>query len=316
MNDKKQKRSKLLAPALMIAIISGVHCSPGYAETVVNPDTSVNSSDSSASADTATTTANNKDPLERFNRVMFTFNDKLDQFILKPVATVYNKIMPKPLNKGIHNFFNNIGELPTIANDVLQLNFYQASNDFWRFGVNTTVGILGFFDVASRINLKYYSNDFGLTLAAWGYKSSNYLVLPFFGPSTIRDGIGLPVDYFAFSVYPYIEPDSTRYAVYALGAVDRRAQLLKFESVMEEAALDKYVFVRNAYLQRRSYQIEQNKQRGYQYQADQQEETPLITSAAAVSPMADVESQADTSTQKAGSTPKTGSEQEAESIAQ
>lgn len=239
---KEQKRSGLSARILMLFVVLFLQCTSSYANEPV------------------------KDPYQGFNRAMFTFNDKLDQFILKPIATFYNKIMPKPLNQGVHNFYNNINTLPTIANDLLQLNFYQASNDLWRFGINTTIGIGGFFDMASRMQLKPYTNDFGLTLATWGYKNSNYVVWPFFGPSTVRDGIGLPVDYFAFSIYPYVEPTSTRYALYTLGVIDRRAQLLKFESVMEEAALDKYVFVRDAYMQRRTYQIQQNQQLGYREQ--------------------------------------------------
>src|SRR5579862_6706768 len=120
-----------------------------------------------------------KDPLQKFNRAMFSFNDFLDKYILKPVATVYNKIMPRPLNQGVHNFFNNIGELPIMANDVLQLHFYQFANDFWRTGINTTIGVGGMFDMASRMQLPYYTNDFGMTLARWGYANSTYLVLPF-----------------------------------------------------------------------------------------------------------------------------------------
>ena len=204
-----------------------------------------------------------KDPFEKFNRAMFWFNDKLDTYILKPVATFYNTIMPRPLNEGVHNFFLNVGNLPNIANDILQFNFYQMANDMWRFGVNTTIGIGGLFDVGSRIGLNPYVNDFGLTLAMWGYKNSNYLVLPFFGPYTVRDGIGIPVDYYVFSIYPHIHPQRTRYVVYGLGVIDRRAQLLQFQEVLEEASIDKYVFTRNAYLQRRAYQIEDNQHRGY-----------------------------------------------------
>lgn len=199
-----------------------------------------------------------EDPYEKFNRVMFAFNDKLDTYLLKPVATFYNTIMPKPLNQGVHNFFLNIGNLPTIANDLLQFNFYQMANDVWRLGVNTTAGIGGIFDVAGRIGLKPYANDFGLTLATWGFDQSNYLVLPFFGPNTVRDAIGIPVDYYVFSIYPRIKSNKARYAIYGLGVIDRRAQLLQFQSVMEEASLDKYVFIRNAYLQRRAYLIDQN----------------------------------------------------------
>src|SRR5204863_5535360 len=98
----------------------------------------------------------------------------LDNVVMRPIATLYNKIIPKPLNLGINNFFNNIGELPTIANDVLQLHFYQMANDMWRFVVNSTIGIGGLFDIASRINLTYYKNDFGLTLARYGYLPSTY----------------------------------------------------------------------------------------------------------------------------------------------
>lgn len=216
-----------------------------------------------APGDTTAEPAGTHDPYESFNRPVFHFNETLDKYIMKPIATGYNTIMPRPLNQGVHNFFNNIGTLPTLANDLLQFNFYQAANDTWRILINTTVGVGGLFDVASRIGLKYYSNDFGLTMAAWGYENSNYLVLPFFGPSTPRDGIGLPVDYFAFSLYPYIYPQSTRFQMYGLGVVDRRAQLLKFQEVLDEASLDKYVFVRNAYMQRRAHQIEENQHLGY-----------------------------------------------------
>lgn len=210
-----------------------------------------------------------KDPSENFNRAMFTFNEKLDMYIMKPVGTLYNKVMPKPLNKGIHNFFNNINEVPTIANDLLQVNIYQMTNDLWRLGVNTTVGIGGLFDIATRIKLDRYENDFGLTMAAYGYDDSSYLVLPFWGSNTWRDAIGLPVDYFAFSVYPYVQPTSARYELYGLGVVDRRAQALQYQDIMEEAAIDKYVFMRDAYLQRRAHQIYENQHLGYDQRDDQ-----------------------------------------------
>lgn len=197
------------------------------------------------------------DPLEPFNREMFRFNYHFDKAVLKPVAEFYNKIMPKPLNQGVHNFFMNINQLPIIANDVLQLRMKQATNDVWRLTVNTTVGIGGLFDIASRIQLKQQPNDFGLTLAYWGYKQSAYLVVPFFGVMTIRDGIGMPVDYYLFSIYPYIEDDNVRDGLYLLSLIDKRAQLLSYQSVMDEAAVDQYVFIRNAYLQRRDYLLKQ-----------------------------------------------------------
>lgn len=208
---------------------------------------------------------NPKDPYESFNRVVYHFNDAIDKWALKPVATLYNKIMPKPVNKGIANMFYNIDTVPTVFNDVLQGNIYQATSDAWRIGINSTVGILGFFDVAADIGLEPNKEDFGLTLARWGYVNSNYLVLPFFGPSTLRDAIGIPVDYYAFSVYPYIYPVQDRYRIYAVGVVSKRAELLHYQNVMQQAALDEYVFLRDAYMQRRAYLIERNKQLGDPY---------------------------------------------------
>src|SRR3990167_802418 len=215
------------------------------------------------------------DPFERFNRAMFSFNEAADKVVLKPVATLYSNIIPKPLQKGVHNFFVNIRTVTTIANDLLQFNFYQATNDIWRFGLNTTVGLGGLVDVASCVRLKPYENDFGLTLAKWGYKNSNYLVVPFWGPNTFRDAIDLPVDYFAFSVYPYIHPRSTRYAVYGVGVVARRVQVLKFQGLLDEAALDKYVFFRNAYMQQRAYEIEKNQHLSYKDRMLNQDEKPV-----------------------------------------
>lgn len=206
---------------------------------------------------------NDQDPYEGYNRIMFDFNEHFDTVIAKPIARFYNAIMPRPLNEGVHNFFNNLNTITTIANDVLQANFFQATNDTWRLGVNSTVGVLGFFDIASRMQLKPYQNDFGLTLARWGVTESNYLVLPILGPSTPRDLVGIPVDYFAFSVYPYVHPDSRRYGLLALSMIDARAQLLKNQSLMDEVALDKYTFVRNAYMQNRAYKIKQNEDRSY-----------------------------------------------------
>lgn len=214
-----------------------------------------------------------KDPYERFNRVMYNFNDFLDNAVLKPVATFYNKVMPKPLNKGIKNFYSNIDTIPTVFNDVLQGNFYQASSDAWRLGINSTIGIVGFFDFAADMGLDPNQEDFGLTLAQWGYTDSNYLVLPFFGPSTPRDAVGLPVDYYIFSIYPHIKPPMRRYELYALGVVARRADLLSYQNVLEEASIDKYAFLRDAYLQRRAYLIQRNKELGDPYLEKNKQET-------------------------------------------
>lgn len=203
---------------------------------------------------------NPDDPYEPFNRVMFGFNDRLDRFIIKPVATLYSKIVPKPVTKGISNFFSNLDNVPTVANDVLQGNFYQASSDAWRLTVNTTVGIGGFFDVASHMGLEPNYEDLGLTLAQWGFKKSNYLVIPFLGSSTVRDAMAWPVNYEFLTVYPYITPVRARYQVYALSLVSKRSDYLHYNEVLRQAALDKYAFTRNAYMQRRAYLIERNKQ--------------------------------------------------------
>jgi len=203
--------------------------------------------------------ANPDDPYEPFNRVMFRFNDTLDRFVLKPIATLYNKITPKPLAAGLTNFYNNVDTIPTIINDILQGNFKQTTNDVWRFAINTTVGVGGLFDVASRVGLDPNLEDFGLTLAHWGYRKSNYLVLPFIGPSTVRDGIAMPVNYYFMTPYPLIYPQRARYAWYAGGVLVRRADLLRYEGFMQQVAIDKYVFMRDAYMQHRNFLIERNK---------------------------------------------------------
>ena len=203
---------------------------------------------------------NPNDPYEKFNRVMYVFNETFDMLVLRPVSTLYLKIMPKPLTKGVGNFFNNIDNIPTVINDVLQGNIYQATSDSWRFAINSTIGILGFFDVASLMGLEPNAEDFGLTLARWGYKNSNYLVVPFLGPSTVRDAIAWPINYEYFTVYPYIYPVKARYAIYSVGVVSRRADFIRFQGVFAQAAVDKYAFMRDAYMQRRAYLIERNQE--------------------------------------------------------
>lgn len=209
--------------------------------------------------------SNSNDPYESFNRAMFNFNEFLDKIILKPLAILYIKIVPKPVVKGITNMFNNLDTVPTVANDLLQANFYQATSDLWRLMINSTIGVFGFFDPATEMGLEPNAEDFGLTLAQWGWKNSNYLVLPFFGPSSLRDTVGLPINYFYLSLYPYIYPINVRYRIYGLGIVSRRADLLHFQNVLQQAAMDKYVFFRDAYMQRRAYLIQRNKELGNPY---------------------------------------------------
>ncbi|RLT99324.1 VacJ family lipoprotein [Ketobacter sp.] len=195
--------------------------------------------------------AHPRDPWEGFNRAVFSFNDTLDFYLLKPVAKGYDKAMPDPLQDGVSNFFNNIGEIKTIFNDLLQLKFKQAGLDSTRFLVNSTVGIFGFIDIGSRIGLEQHDEDFGQTLGYWGVSSGPYLVLPFLGPNTLRDSTGLIPDYY-ISPYNDIDHDLTRYSIRAMEIIDLRAGLLEAESLV---AGDRYSFFRNAYLQRRDFLV-------------------------------------------------------------
>lgn len=215
------------------------------------------------------------DPYEHFNRDTFAFNDFWDRNLLKPVAKVYRTIMPTPLRQGVTNFFRNLNTLSTIANDILQFNFYQMANDSWRMAINTTVGIGGLFDVASRIGLDYYENDFGMTLAKYGWENSNYLVIPFYGSYTLRDGVSMPVDFFLLSAYQFIDDDLLRYGLYAVGVVNTRADALKYENLLQAAAVDKYAFVRNAYMQHRAEQIRKNQNLSARDQLESKESVSL-----------------------------------------
>ncbi len=216
---------------------------------------------------------NNKDPYEGYNRIAFRFNDTLDTYVLKPVAQGYNTIMPYPLREGVSNFYRNIDTVPVILNDILQGNFYQATSDSWRLLINTTVGVLGIFDVASHIGLDPNTEeDLGLTFAQWGWKNSNYFVLPFFGPSTVRDTLAKPIEYQFMTIYPWVTSMEDVWLLYGGGVINQRAQLLKLEAVMKQAAIDKYVFQRNAYLQHRAYLIQRNHELDDPYLLDDEED--------------------------------------------
>lgn len=195
--------------------------------------------------------ANPADPFEGYNRGMSSFNDGLDRAVFKPVATGYKAVTPDPVRTGVGNFFNNLGDLWSSVNNLLQLRGEAALDSFVRFNVNTLFGIGGLFDVASEARIRRHKTDFGLTLATWGVPSGPYLVLPVLGPSTVRDTAALPVDWWGDPVTRSSDIP-LRNSMYALRLVDRRAQLLGAESVLESAALDKYSFTRDAYLQLRT----------------------------------------------------------------
>ncbi len=200
------------------------------------------------------------DPYETYNRHAFRLNQKLDKVIFKPAATAYRAVLPIRIQQGISNFFSNLDQIPTIINDALQGEGYYAISDTWRFVINSTIGVFGLIDVASRIELPRRQQDFGLTLAKWGYRSSAYLVIPILGPRTVRDATAWPINYYFFSVYPYVNDDTTRYSLITLNVIDTRAQLLDFDQTIKQASFDPYVFQRNAYLQRRNYLINKNAQ--------------------------------------------------------
>lgn len=201
------------------------------------------------------TYADNKDPYESYNRHAFAMNQTLDKVVFIPFATIYKTAMPNFAQKGVHNFFSNIADVNVVANDVLQLKGYQSLQDTTRIFFNSTIGLLGLFDVASHMDLPEHTNDFGQTLAQWGYKNSNYFVIPILGPSTIRDAIGTSVDLKFLNAYPYIDNVQLRNQLLALDFIQLRAYYLQYQDVIDQAAFDPYVFQRNAYLQRRTYLI-------------------------------------------------------------
>lgn len=196
---------------------------------------------------------NKADPFERVNRVTFAFNKTADKLIIKPVARTYDALLPKPVQTLVDNFFQNLREVPNVINDVLQGNWRLARHDTARFIINSTYGIGGLLDVAGASGMERHKQDYGLTLARWGYKESSYLVLPFLGPSTVRDGIGLAGLYYTWPP-TYLKSRAIRNTLLITDYTDTRARLLKMEPVMDES-VDEYVFLRTAYLQRRQYLI-------------------------------------------------------------
>lgn len=200
----------------------------------------------------------NPDPLEKFNRHIFTFNEKVDKVVLKPVAQTYKAVVPKPVDEGVTNFFSNINDVVVVTNDILQLKFKQAATDTTRLLLNSTLGIFGVFDIASKVGLPKHQEDFGQTLGYWGFGSGPYLVLPFFGPSSLRDLTGRGVDILADPRVYYADQAHLQNFFMAsdvVKIVDMRADYLDMEQVLDTAALDRYTYLRDAYLQRRQYLV-------------------------------------------------------------
>jgi phospholipid-binding lipoprotein MlaA len=200
-------------------------------------------------------TQGNKDPLEGLNRGIYKFNDTVDKAALKPVASAYKTVVPSPLRSGVNNFFSNLGDIVTAVNDLLQGKFGKAMDDIGRVAINSTFGIAGVIDVASMDGIERRNEDFGQTMATWGWQDSAYLVLPFIGPSTLRDTGGLIVDSVAFDPIYYIDDARDRNLLLLTKFIDKRSQYLPGSDLLDEAALDPYTFMRDAYMQRRNNQI-------------------------------------------------------------
>jgi len=203
------------------------------------------------------TSHNPADPFEGYNRAMFKFNDKVDQVALKPAATVYKNVLPSFVQTGIGNFFGNLGDIWTAVNNLLQGKLEEGMSDVGRVTINTFAGLGGVIDVASDAGLPKHREDFGQTLGKWGVKPGPYVVLPLLGSSTLRDTVALPVDISA-DPWVYVYPVNIRNTGIGARALDQRAGVLDASTMIEEASLDKYEFVRDAYLQRRQSLIHEN----------------------------------------------------------
>lgn len=200
---------------------------------------------------------NPADPLEPLNRATFRFNDAIDRNIAQPVARGYNRVVPRPIRTGVGNFFANLGDVPVMLNNFAQLRFADGMSDLMRIALNSSFGLLGVLDIATPAGIPAHEQDFGLTLGHYGVASGPYLVLPLFGPSTFRDAAGFGVDQYA-SPATYAEPRA-RNVMWGVNFVSTRARYLNATDLLEQAALDKYLFVRDAWLARRQSRLDEDK---------------------------------------------------------
>lgn len=225
-----------------------------------------------------------RDPWEKFNRSMFTFNDTLDRAIAKPVAKGYKKVTPQFVRTGVSNAITNLDTVSTIVNGLLQGKVRQAGRDSARFLLNSTLGLGGLFDPASAAGLELNEEDFGQTLGKWGVQSGPYLMLPFFGPSTVRDAIARLPDQYTYPVN-YLEDDSTRLIIRGVDFIDLRAGLLDLDAQIERS-YDKYAFIRNAWLQRREFQVRDGNVEGESFELEDDLDEPAPEGSAPQAPEA------------------------------
>lgn len=209
------------------------------------------------------------DPFEPWNRAMYEVHQVVDGNLVKPIAEAYVKTTPEPIRTGVSNFFGNIDDLFTGINNVLEGRGNQAGDDFGRVLLNSTFGMLGVLDLASMMGIEKDKKDFGITFGKWGVPQGPYFFVPLFGPTTLRDGTGTVIRYFIGPV-GYIDNIALRNSIYGVGYLDLRAQALSAESVLDTAALDRYRFLRNAYLKNRRYQVYDGKP-----PPDEDDDTPV-----------------------------------------
>jgi phospholipid-binding lipoprotein MlaA len=195
-----------------------------------------------------------RDPWESMNRSVYNFNEVLDNAAIKPAAKVYTAVLPSPVRTGVHNFIGNLGDVWTLANTAMQLKGQAAAETLMRISVNTFFGLGGVLDVASEMRLEKRNEDFGQTLGYWGVKSGPYVVLPIFGPSTLRDTLATPID-MQGNVVQQFNDTATRNVLTGLRVIDVRSGFLESLDVIKAAALDPYTFVRDAYLQKRENDV-------------------------------------------------------------
>ena len=200
-----------------------------------------------------------RDPLENFNRGVNSFNQTMDEIVFNPISKLYKAITPDIIEKGVSNFFSNLGDLSVIANEILQSKFDKAASDVSRVLINSTIGLLGFFDISSEIGLPKHNEDFGQTLAHWGFKPGPYIVVPFFGPATFRDLSSLVIDKGALNPMFYIEDDMTKAGLLTLNYVDFKSRFSNTNDLIGAASLDEYEFIKNAYFEKRAYEINDGK---------------------------------------------------------
>ncbi|HWP17802.1 MAG TPA: VacJ family lipoprotein [Burkholderiaceae bacterium] len=215
------------------------------------------------------------DPLEPFNRKVYAFNDAVDRAVLKPVAQTYRDVVPRPVRTGVTNFFSNLGDAWSAVNSFLQLKIEPGLRNTLRFGFNTFFGFAGVLDIATEAGIERHQEDFGQTLGHWGVGPGPYVVLPLLGPSTLRDTVALPVDLSA-SPAALVNDREAAIGVTALQVVERRASLLDASRLLDDVALDPYLFMRDAYLQRRRNQVydgnpppEEGEEDDYEYEEDE-----------------------------------------------